>query len=146
MPRKLRELRRDPRREGYRIDRQRGSPQVWQHPDVPGFEINLAGADGADAHQYQERDIRGAVCRARSPRNRGGRMTSPAQYSIVIEWSPEDAVYVVSLPEWGQFIHTHGDTREEALRRGEELVELLIEGRRARGAPLPEPRPYAVSA
>ncbi|MGH2504015.1 MAG: type II toxin-antitoxin system HicB family antitoxin, partial [Ktedonobacterales bacterium] len=31
-------------------------------------------------------------------------------YSIVIQWSNEDEVYVVSLPEWGDLVHTHGDT------------------------------------
>jgi hypothetical protein len=32
------------------------------------------------------------------------------KYTIVIQWSDEDQCYVVSLPEWGEFCHTHGDT------------------------------------
>lgn len=35
MPRKLRELRSDLRREGWAIARQRGSHQTWRHPLVP---------------------------------------------------------------------------------------------------------------
>lgn len=31
-------------------------------------------------------------------------------YSIIIQWSDEDRCFVVSLPEWGKFCHTHGDT------------------------------------
>ena len=36
-------------------------------------------------------------------------------YTIIIQWSEEDKCFVVSLPEWGEFCHTHGDTYEEAL-------------------------------
>ena len=68
------------------------------------------------------------------------------RYSIVIQWSDEDQIYVVSLPEWGDLVHTHGDTYEEALERGKELLEALVATRRLAGQPLPEPRVYAVSA
>ena len=68
------------------------------------------------------------------------------RYSIVIQWSDEDQVYIASLPEWGDLMHTHGNTYEEALQRGRELIEMLIESRRASGAALPEPRVFATSA
>ena len=61
MPRKVRELRADLRRAGWGITRQAGSHQIWKHALVPGVEVNLAGQDGADAHRYQERDMREAV-------------------------------------------------------------------------------------
>jgi len=64
-------------------------------------------------------------------------------YSIVIEWSNEDQLYVVSLPEWGDLIHTHGATYEEAARNGASLIEELVASRRERGQPLPQPRVYA---
>ncbi|MEL7244983.1 MAG: type II toxin-antitoxin system HicB family antitoxin, partial [Cyanobacteria bacterium J06573_2] len=38
-----------------------------------------------------------------------------SQYTVVIRWSSEDSCYIVSLPEWGDFCHTHGDTYEEAV-------------------------------
>jgi hypothetical protein len=47
-----------------------GSHQIWKHPLLPGEEVNLAGNDGADAHRYQERDVREAVTRAREARGR----------------------------------------------------------------------------
>jgi predicted RNA binding protein YcfA (HicA-like mRNA interferase family) len=58
MPRKLRQLRRDLRQAGWSVVRQTGSHQIWKHPRLLGTEVNLAGQDGADAHQYQERDVR----------------------------------------------------------------------------------------
>jgi predicted RNase H-like HicB family nuclease len=37
------------------------------------------------------------------------------QYSIVIQWSIEDKKYIVSLPEFGPYAHTHGNTYVDAL-------------------------------
>lgn len=68
--------------------------------------------------------------------------TAP-HYTIVIQWSDDDQVYVVSLPEWGDLVHTHGDTYEVALQRGRELLDLLIQSRREQGVELPEPRVFA---
>ncbi|MBN3879242.1 MULTISPECIES: type II toxin-antitoxin system HicB family antitoxin [unclassified Nostoc] len=61
------------------------------------------------------------------------------QYSIVIQWSVEDKKYIVSLPKFGPYTHTHGDTYADALNNGEEVLELLIEDYQAQGKPLPEP-------
>ena len=70
-------------------------------------------------------------------------MSERLRYSMVIEWSDEDQVYVVSLPEWGDLVHTHGATYEEALQRGRELIEGLVAARQERGEPLPRPRVFA---
>lgn len=61
------------------------------------------------------------------------------RYSMNIQWSDEDQVYIVSLPEWGDLIHTHGNTYAEAVQHGQELLEGLIESRRQHGEPLPQP-------
>ena len=61
------------------------------------------------------------------------------RYSMTIEWSEEDDVYVVTLPEFPN-CHTHGSTREEALKNGEEVLELLIESKTEWEHPLPAPR------
>jgi hypothetical protein len=62
MPRKIRELRADLRRAGFVVlpGRGKGSHTYWMHPLVRDT-ITLAGADGADAHPYQERDVRNAL-------------------------------------------------------------------------------------
>ena len=70
-------------------------------------------------------------------------MSEQARYSVVIEWSDEDQVYVASLPEWGDLVHTHGATYEEALQRGKELIEGLVASRQQAGEPLPRPRVFA---
>lgn len=70
MPRKLRELRADLARVGWKIDRQSGSHQIWKHALLPGQDVNLAGQDGADAHRYQEKDVREAVRRIREAQQR----------------------------------------------------------------------------
>lgn len=59
-------------------------------------------------------------------------------YTIIIQWSDEDNCFVVSLPEWGEFCHTHGDTYEEALKNAREVLELLIESSLEEGKPLPQ--------
>ena len=61
------------------------------------------------------------------------------KYSITIQWSEEDQCYVVSLPEWGEYCHTHGDTYEEALKNAQEVLELLIESALNNNEPLPKP-------
>ncbi|WP_017296307.1 type II toxin-antitoxin system HicB family antitoxin [Geminocystis herdmanii] len=48
-------------------------------------------------------------------------------YTMLIQWSEEDQCFVVSLPEWGEFCHTHGDTYEEGVKNGKELLDFLIE-------------------
>lgn len=70
-------------------------------------------------------------------------MSEALRYSMRIEWSDEDGAFVVSLPEWGDLVHTHGDTYEEALQRGKELIEALVAVRRERGEPLPRPQLFA---
>ncbi|MBC6417474.1 MAG: type II toxin-antitoxin system HicB family antitoxin [Prochloron sp. SP5CPC1] len=61
------------------------------------------------------------------------------RYTIIIQWSDEDECYVVSLPEWGEFCHTHGDTPEEALKNAQEVLELLINSELQDNKSLPEP-------
>ncbi|MBK1988140.1 type II toxin-antitoxin system HicB family antitoxin [Sphaerospermopsis aphanizomenoides BCCUSP55] len=61
-------------------------------------------------------------------------------YTIIIQWSDEDQCFVVSLPEWGEFCHTHGETYEEALKNAQEVLEMLVESCLADGEPLPEPQ------
>jgi hypothetical protein len=60
MPRKLRELRADLRRAGFRNRGGRGDHQNWEHPRV-AKSVGLAGQDGDDAQPYQERAVRVAI-------------------------------------------------------------------------------------
>ncbi|AVH73155.1 type II toxin-antitoxin system HicB family antitoxin [Nostoc sp. 'Lobaria pulmonaria (5183) cyanobiont'] len=63
-----------------------------------------------------------------------------SRYTIIIQWSDEDECFVVSLPEWGEFCHTHGETYEEAFKNAQEVLEMLIESSLADSQTLPEPK------
>jgi|SRR5579859_2063678 len=64
--------------------------------------------------------------------------TPQERYALLMQWSDEDQAYIVTLPEFPGH-HTHGATREEALRQGTDLLETLIEFDQEDGKPLPEP-------
>ena len=53
-----------------------------------------------------------------------------SHYAMLIEWSDEDLAFLVTLPEWAERVIqpvTHGDTYEEAVKNGHEVLEMLIE-------------------
>ncbi|MEO0012457.1 MAG: hypothetical protein RLZZ535_846 [Cyanobacteriota bacterium] len=66
-------------------------------------------------------------------------------YTVIIQWSDEDNCFIASLPEWGEFCHTHGDTYVEALKNAEEVLELLIESALKDGETLPEVKKFVVA-
>ena len=49
------------------------------------------------------------------------------RYAMVIEWSDEDQLFLVSIPDLPG-AHTHGRTRAEAAAMGEEVIALLLDG------------------
>jgi predicted RNase H-like HicB family nuclease len=59
-------------------------------------------------------------------------------YSMEINWSDEDQAFVVTLPEF-PICQTHGATYSEAVKNGQEALELLIETFQQEGRELPEP-------
>ncbi|MBE9044466.1 type II toxin-antitoxin system HicB family antitoxin [Pleurocapsales cyanobacterium LEGE 10410] len=59
-------------------------------------------------------------------------------YSMVIQWSKKDNCFVVTLPEWGELCQTYGDTYEQALKNGKEVLQLMINSSLAEGESLPE--------
>ena len=73
-------------------------------------------------------------------------MPTDPHYSMVIEWSDEDQLYIVSFPEWaaeGYISHTHGVTYAEAAEAGADLLAFLVESARATGETLPPVRAFA---
>jgi predicted RNase H-like HicB family nuclease len=60
-------------------------------------------------------------------------------YSMVIQWSVPDHTYIVTVRELPG-CKTHGDTYEEAVRNGQEVIELWIEASREWGHSIPPPR------
>jgi antitoxin HicB len=69
-------------------------------------------------------------------------------YSMVIEWSDEDNAYLVTLPEWASRVImpvTHGETYREAVKNGQEVLELLVESAHTLGESLPPPKTHAAA-
>ncbi len=64
-------------------------------------------------------------------------------YSMVVEWEPEGKVYVVTVPELPG-CRTHGETRQEAIMHGSEVIELWIDTMRDLGRPIPPPKYYVL--
>ncbi|CAA9577575.1 MAG: hypothetical protein AVDCRST_MAG49-4335 [uncultured Thermomicrobiales bacterium] len=60
-------------------------------------------------------------------------------YSMVIEWEPQDRIFVVTVPELPG-CRSHGETYEEALRQGREVIDLWLDAARDWGTPIPPPR------
>jgi len=72
-------------------------------------------------------------------------MSEQLRYSMVIQWSDEDQAYIVRFLEWeaqGLIGHTHGETYEDAARKGREALHMLVESARAGGESLPAPQTY----
>lgn len=63
------------------------------------------------------------------------------RYSLVIEWSPEDEAFVVTVPDLPG-CRTHGTTYEEAVRQAQDAIESWIAAARADGELLPTPRTF----
>lgn len=70
------------------------------------------------------------------------------RYSMLIEWSDEDQAYLVILPEWAERVImpvTHGETYSEAVRHGQEVLEMLVKSALQDGESLPTPKTHAVA-
>jgi predicted RNase H-like HicB family nuclease len=64
-----------------------------------------------------------------------------SHYSMMIQWSETDQLFLVHLPDFPsqQFV-THGTTHEIAARNGQEVLAMIIEEYMEEGKKLPEPK------
>lgn len=63
-------------------------------------------------------------------------------YSMIVEWYAPGTVYIVRVPELDGRVSqpiAEGKTREQAIVRAEDMLELLVEEAKREGDPLPEP-------
>jgi len=75
-------------------------------------------------------------------------MNEQPHYSMVIQWSDEDRTYIVSFPEWeahGLIGHTHGDTYDEAVKQGRDVLHMLVTSAREEGESLPTPYTFTTA-
>lgn len=59
-------------------------------------------------------------------------------YSMLIQWSEEDQVYIVTVPELPG-CKTHGKTYKKAIKNAKQVLELFVEDARITGKALPPP-------
>ncbi len=67
--------------------------------------------------------------------------TATPHYSMLLEWDPEDRIYVMSVPELPG-LHTHGATYEEAVRKGAAFIEEWVATLAAAGQVSPAAREW----
>ena len=61
------------------------------------------------------------------------------RYSLLIEWSPEDDAYIISVPELPG-VRTHGTTHQDAVEMGAEVIATYLFALRGHDRPVPLPR------
>ncbi len=66
MPRKIRQLIADLKREGFMQIPTKSSHRKYRH--ATGTTVIISGQSGADAHHYQEKDVRRAIVAAKKPK------------------------------------------------------------------------------
>ena len=65
-----------------------------------------------------------------------------SRYSMIIQWSDADQLFLVTIPEFIDRVVmpcTHGKTREEATRNGEDVIEMYLEAWQVEGEAILEP-------
>ncbi|MEO1094589.1 MAG: type II toxin-antitoxin system HicB family antitoxin [Cyanobacteria bacterium J06638_28] len=64
------------------------------------------------------------------------------RYSMMIQWFDEDQLFLVTIPEFAERVMmpcTYGISREEAIQKGEEVIEMYLEAWQEEGIPIPQP-------
>ena len=70
-------------------------------------------------------------------------------YSMIVQWSEEDKLFLVTIPEFANLVVmpcTHGKTRQEAISNGEEVIEMYLEAWKAEGEIIPKPKTVEIAA
>jgi len=65
-----------------------------------------------------------------------------SQHTMIIQWSDEDQLFLVTIPEFADravIPYPQVKTNEKAIRNGEEVIEMYLEAWQAEGESIPEP-------
>lgn len=99
----------------------------------PGRALRIAEALEDDPDDYVSAAIRYRYPEAaRLARRTGARRT----FKVVMEWDPDDELWVTYVPTLGQ-LSTYGSTRDEALEMTREAVLGYLEAVEKEGLPMP---------
>ena len=64
---------------------------------------------------------------------------SESKYEMIIYWSDEDKAFLVEVPELPGCM-ADGETRAEAIKNANEVIQLWIETAKSLGCDIPKPR------
>jgi predicted RNase H-like HicB family nuclease len=67
---------------------------------------------------------------------------------MIVQWSKEDQLFLVTIPEFSHLVVmpcTYGKTRAEAIKNGEEVIEMYLEAWREEGENIPEPNTLQIA-
>jgi len=64
---------------------------------------------------------------------------SESKYEMIIYWSEQDKAFLVEVPELPGCM-ADGETREEAIKNTNEVIQLWIETAKSIGREIPKPR------
>jgi predicted RNase H-like HicB family nuclease len=67
------------------------------------------------------------------------------RYAVVIQWSPDDKVYIAEVPQL-RGAKTHGSTPAEAADMAAEVAALWLRIAKRTGSSIPDPRPLQLTA
>ena len=70
------------------------------------------------------------------------------RYSMIVQWSDEDQLFLVTIPEFADRVImpcTHGTTREEAIQNGEGVIEMYLEAWQIEEKSIPEPKTLQIA-
>jgi predicted RNase H-like HicB family nuclease len=70
-----------------------------------------------------------------------------SHYSLLIEWSKDDQLYLVTIPEFqGRVMQpcTSGKTYEEALSNAQDCIQACLEAWEDAAEEAPQPREFAI--
>ena len=66
-----------------------------------------------------------------------------SRYSMNVQWSEADQLFLVTIPEFADLVVmpcTHGETCEQAIHNGEEVIEMYLEAWQVESESIPEPK------
>ena len=71
-----------------------------------------------------------------------------SNYSMLIQWSDKDKIFVVTIPEFADRVLmpcTHGDSYVDAVQAGQEVIETFLEIWTEEGRSIPEPQNLVIA-
>jgi len=71
-----------------------------------------------------------------------------SKYSMTIEWSEEDRLFLVTIPEFSDLVEmpcTYGRNRTKAIKNGEEVIEMYLEAWKEEGTAIPKPKKLQIA-